>query len=108
VSKKKGKQVINEADVEVIDVDIHDEDYKGSDASSKAEELSQSYNKEDEELDEETAEVEQVEAQLERDPMQSFNAFMFKEHKAAFYRKYTPLYESTKGSTHLNTNDKYD
>jgi len=71
VSKKKGKQVINEADVEVIDVDIRDEDYKGSDASSEAEELSQSYINEDEELDEETAEVEQVEAQLERDPMQS-------------------------------------
>jgi hypothetical protein len=52
--------------------------------------------------------VEELEAQLETDPTQSFNAFMYKEHKAAFYRKYTPLYESVKCSTHLITNDKYD
>jgi hypothetical protein len=108
VSKKRAKQVFNEADVEVIDDDVRDEDYKGSDASSEAEELSQSYINEDEELDEETAKVEELEAQLETDPTQSFNAFMYKEHKAAFYRKYTPLYESAKCSTHLITNDKYD
>jgi hypothetical protein len=88
-------------EVPVIDDDDDDTDYVLSDVREKDDVLSTSYVNSDEE-----SEYDNENGNNGDDNPSTWS--MYEEHWKAFYNVYTPLYNASKCSMHLITNEKYD